>query len=199
MTNNSPAPEALLDHQGNPRPFVHMPLTYEQARLGMAFHEAGHAVLALAYGMRVHSSEVIAWEPDEGGWAVTGNTAWQGCDTSPWHFGAMCAAGQVTQVNYLMTYGLWTPERALGCAALHDREQAIDVLAAHGVRIGRGHVPAGGKSWAMVRGLARRKATHLWREIRTVAHAMDENTVLTGDQIADITGLANARVPEVTA
>lgn len=51
----------------------------------------------------------------------------------------------------------------------------------------------------MVRGLARRKATHLWREIRTVAHAMDENTVLTGDQIADITGLANARVPEVTA
>ncbi|MFJ4523880.1 hypothetical protein ACIP4Y_23475 [Streptomyces sp. NPDC088810] len=39
--------------------------------------------------------------------------------------------------------------------------------------------------------MARRKVSQLWHEIRTVAHAMDENTVLTGDEIAALTGLTN--------
>ncbi|MEU1130838.1 hypothetical protein ABZ383_13415 [Streptomyces sp. NPDC005900] len=189
MMTTAPAPAVLADHKGVPRAYLHMPLSYEQARLGMAFHEAGHAVLALAYGMILHTSEVIAWEPKKGSWAVTGNTAWQGNNTPPWRFAAMCAAGQVAHVDYLMTYGLWTPERALACSAAHDRAQAIDVLTAHGVPIGADHVPEGGKSWAMVRGMARRKVSHLWREIHTVAHAMNEHTKLTGDDIAALTGL----------
>ncbi|MCF3171647.1 hypothetical protein IPZ64_32920, partial [Streptomyces violaceoruber] len=36
-----------------------------------------------------------------------------------------------------------------------------------------------------------RRICHLWREIRTVAHAMNENTVLTGGEIAAMTGLTN--------
>ncbi|MFF3491149.1 hypothetical protein ACFYWS_07340 [Streptomyces sp. NPDC002795] len=191
MMANAPAPEVLADHRGNPRPFLDMPLTYEQARMGMAFHEAGHAVLAMAYGMTVHTSEVIAWEPSEGKWAVTGNTAWQANNTPPWRFAAMGAAGQVAHVNYLMAYGLWTPERAAACAAVHDREQAIDTLTEYGFAISADHVPEGGKSWSMVRGMARRKVGYLWREIRTMAHAMDERTVLTGDEIAELTGLVN--------
>ncbi|MDI3406048.1 hypothetical protein [Streptomyces cavernicola] len=186
----TPSPEALLDHAGNPRQSRATYLTYEQSRLGMAFHEAGHAVLALAYGLHVESSEVIAWT-DDSSWRVTGKTFSDAPTIHVWRFAAMCAAGQVTQVNYLMAYGLWTPERALACTAEHDREMAIDVLAPEGFRIGREHVPAGGKSWSMVRGMARRKVEHLWREIRTVAHAMDENTILTGDQIAEMTGLVN--------
>nr|WP_202121976.1 hypothetical protein [Streptomyces sp. BA2] len=176
-----------------------MSLAYEQARLGMAFHEAGHAVLSLAYGMRVVTSEVIAWTPEEGGWCLTGGTAFETHNVHAWRFAAQAAAGTIAQVNYLMTNGLWTPERALACAALHDREQAIDILAQHGFRIGRGHVPAGGKSWAMVQGMARRKVGHLWGEIRTVAHAMDENTVLTGDEIADLTGLPNPQFQQGAA
>ncbi|MYT70721.1 MULTISPECIES: hypothetical protein [unclassified Streptomyces] len=200
MMATAPAPEILADHRGRPRAVRDMPLTYQQARLGMAFHEAGHAVLAMAYGMTVHSSEVTAWEPAEGRWAVTGNTKWQGNNTPPWHFAAMCAGGQVAHVDYLMTYGLWTPERALACDADHDREQAIDILTAHGMRISADGVPEGGKSWAMVRGMARRKVAHLWREIRTVAHAMDEDTKLTGNDIAALTGLAHAlTVREVAA
>lgn len=200
MRTTAPAPEVLADHKGAARPFLDMPTTYEQARLGMAFHEAGHAVLAMAYGMTVHTSEVIAWMHENDTWAVTGNTSWQANDTPAWRFAAMCAAGQVAQVNYLMVYGLWTPERALACAAVHDREFALDALTEHGVAIGADHVPEGGKSWSMVRGMARRKAAYLWREIRTVAHAMDERTVLTGDEIAALTGLVNP-VPaeEVTA
>ncbi|MFI7406582.1 hypothetical protein ACIBW9_39990 [Streptomyces sp. NPDC049541] len=191
MNTPAPAPEMLADHTGTPRPFLDMPLTYEQARLGMAFHEAGHAVLSMAYGMHVITSEVIAWEPGPGRWAVTGNTVHQAQNTLPWHYAAQCAAGELAHVTYLMTYGLWTPDRAFACTAEHDRELAVDTLAQFGYRLGRWSVPEGGKSWGMVQGMARRKVTHLWREIRTVAHAMNEHTVLTGCEIAALTGLVN--------
>ncbi|MZG13426.1 hypothetical protein GTY44_07945 [Streptomyces sp. SID5914] len=191
MMATAPAPEFLNDHRGTPKPRFEMPLPYEAARLGIAFHEAGHAVLAMAYGMRVITSEVMAWEPEPGGWALSGNTAHEAWNTPPWHFAAMAAAGEVAQVGYLMAYGLWTPERAYACTADHDREQAIDTLAEFGYCLARDHVPADGKSWGMVRGMARRKVGHLWHEIRTVAHAMDARTVLTGDEIADLTGMVN--------
>ncbi|MFC9243291.1 hypothetical protein ACFT7S_04360 [Streptomyces sp. NPDC057136] len=187
----APAPERLLDHRGNPRASFEISLGYEQARLGMAFHEAGHAVLAMAYGMCVLTSEVIAWSPEVDEWTLTGNTAFNTHDLNPWHFAAQHAAGEIAQVQYLLTYGLWTPERALACNADHDREQAIDVLADFGYDLGRDHTPQDGKSWGMVRGMARRKIGYLWREIRTVALAMDERTILTGDDIATLTGMTN--------
>jgi hypothetical protein len=191
MRTTIPTPEELADHKGNPRPRVPMPMSYEQARLGMAFHEAGHAVLALSYGMRVQTSEVIAWI-DEAGWHVTGRTSTEvQFPLHPWRFAAQSAAGTLAQVQYLMAYGLWTPERAAACAAVHDREQAIDVLTQFGHHLALDHAPEGGKSWGMVRGMARRKIGHLWSEIRTVAHAMDARTVLSGDEIADLTGLVN--------
>ncbi|WP_406348137.1 hypothetical protein OHA44_15320 [Streptomyces sp. NBC_00144] len=188
----APAAELLLDHRGNPRATVEMPLSYEQARLGTAFHEAGHAVLAMAYGMHVLTSEVIAWSPEPDRWSLTGYTKFEARDIMPWQFAAQCAAGELAHVQYLMTCGLWTPERALACAADHDREQAIDVLADFGYRLSRWCVPQGGKSWGMVQGMARRRVGYLWREIHAVAHAMNERDSLTGDEIADLTGLVNA-------
>lgn len=168
-----------------------MPLSYEQTRLGIAFHEAGHAVLALAYGMRVITSEVIAWEPEPGQFAVTGRTRNEAAGTPPWRYAAQLAAGEIAHVTYLMTYKLWTPERAAACQSDHDRDNAIDVLAQFGYTLRAHTVPEDGKSWGMVRGMARRKVTHLWREIRTVALAMDEHTVLSGDDIAALTGMVN--------
>ncbi|MET9534696.1 hypothetical protein ABZY02_29750 [Streptomyces sp. NPDC006649] len=187
----APAPEMLLDHRGNPRATVTMPLAYEQSRLGLAFHEAGHAVLSMAYGMHVLTSEVMTWSRGADGWGVTGKTASEAHGTNPWQYAAYCAAGEIAHVQYLLTSGLWTQERALACEADHDREQAIDVLADFGYRLSHGCVPEGGKSWGMVQGMARRKIGLLWREIPTVAHAMDERTLLTGDEIADLTALAN--------
>ncbi|MHC0432022.1 hypothetical protein ACX6XY_17815 [Streptomyces sp. O3] len=190
MRAPAPASGFLADHRGKPKPVFGMPLPVELARLGLAFHEAGHAVLCLAYGRHVATSEVVVWETEDG-WAMVGNTAHQSPSTPPWQYAAMCAAGEIAHVQYLMAYGLWTPQRAYACTADHDREQAIDMLAESGYRLGRDRVPAGGKSWGMVRGMARRKVGYLWREIRTVAHAMDERTVLTGDEIAALTGLPN--------
>ncbi|MFJ4523881.1 hypothetical protein ACIP4Y_23480 [Streptomyces sp. NPDC088810] len=112
MTTAAPAPERLADHTVRRRPMQHIPLTYEQARPGIAFHEAGHAVLSMAYGMTIVTSEVIAWEPEPGCWVVTGNTAHQAHGTPPWHYAAQCAAGEIAHVQYLLAYGLWTPERA---------------------------------------------------------------------------------------
>ncbi|MFF1679091.1 hypothetical protein ACFVYG_24010 [Streptomyces sp. NPDC058256] len=191
MRTVAPTAEELADHTGKPRGLFDMALSYEQVRLGMAFHEAGHAVLSLAYGMHVMTTEVIAWQPQPGTRAVTGKTVWQAQDTNAWQLAAQCAGGPLTHIQYLMAYGLWTPERAAACEADHDRELAIDMLAQHGFRLGRDHVPQGGKSWGMVRGMARRKVAHLWHEIRTVAHAVNERDRLTGDDIATLTELVN--------
>ncbi|RFU83278.1 hypothetical protein DY218_28650 [Streptomyces triticagri] len=187
----TPPAELLTDHTGAPKPLLPMPLDYEQARLGIAFHEAGHAVLSMAYGMHVITSEVIAWEPTPGDWNITGNTAFHAESVHAWRFAAQAAAGEIANIQYLLAYGLWTPERAVACAADHDREQVIDTLSSYGYSIGRGHVPTGGKSWGQIRGMARRKVSHLWREIRTTAHAINDATVLTGDEIAAITKLTN--------
>jgi len=191
VKSTPPAPEVLVDHAGRPRTAVDMPLSYEQTRLGIAFHEAGHAVLALAYGMRVITSEVIAWEPEPGRFTVTGRTRNEAAGTPPWRYAAQLAAGEIAHVTYLMTYGLWTPERAAACQADHDRDNAITTLARFGYALGHPQVSEDGKSWGMVRGMARRKVTHLWNEIRTVALAMDEHTVLTGDDVAALTGMVN--------
>lgn len=195
--DDAPAPEQLLDHRGRERAHYRTDLTYEQDRLGMAFHEAGHAVLAMAYGMNVHKTEVIAWLSDPHTSHVTGTTTTEvRSDCNWWQFAAYSAAGTIAQVSYLMAYGLWTPERAAGCEAQHDRDLAVDALAENGYRLGIGWVPTGGRSWAMVQGVARRKVTHLWPHIETVAHALFERSLLTGDDITALTGLVN---PEVAA
>lgn len=150
----------------------------------------------MAYGVHVLTSEVIAWSPEPDRFVVTGNTAFEALATQPWHVAAQCAAGEIAHVQYLLAYGLWTPERAYACTADHDREQAIAVLADFGYRLGRDQVPEGGKSWGMVRGMARRKIGYLWREIRTVAHAMDDRSLLTGDEIASLTGMVNPPLTE---
>ncbi|MEU7063268.1 hypothetical protein [Streptomyces sp. NPDC046161] len=190
MRNQTPEYEELLDHKGNPRPVVDMELNYEQSRLNLAFHEAGHAVLSMACGMHVIKSEVIAWERP-GGWSVTGLTEHEAHGVDPWEFAAECAAGELASLHHLRIQGLWTPERAAACAADHDRELAVDVLGSFNYRLGRDHTPEGGKSWAAVQAMAVARMYRLWGEITAVAHAMDERDVLSGDEIADLTGLVN--------
>jgi len=192
----APKPELLLDHRGAPKATVQSDLDYASARLGASFHESAHAVLAMTYGIHVVSSQIMSWPNGKGGESLTGSTSLNVDWVGEWQYAAMCAAGSLAEVQYLLVAGLWTPERALACAALHDREQAVDVLAAYGHCLGRTHVPPGGRSWGQVRGMARRKIAHNWREIRLVAEAMNERTLLTGDEIAALTGLTNPPRPE---
>ncbi|WP_327168803.1 hypothetical protein [Streptomyces subrutilus] len=195
MRDNAPEHEELVDHNGAPRRVVDTGLSYEQTRLGMAFHEAGHAVLAMACGMHVVKSEVIAWERENGGRSVTGGTEHEARGTDPWEFAAQCAAGELANLHFLRIAGLWTPERAAACVADHDRELAIEVLGSFGYPIGRDHAPVGGKSWVAVQAMACARILRRWDEITAVAHAMDERDVLSGDEIAALTGLVNQPLP----
>ncbi|MFF1411158.1 hypothetical protein ACFVX6_15415 [Streptomyces sp. NPDC058289] len=192
MNSTAPQPEHLLDHKGEPLATVSMhSLPYEQVRLGLAFHEAGHAALSMAYGMQIIDTQVVAWQSADGTISVTGNTRHVAVDVSPWRYAAQCAAGELAHVRYLKQTGLWTPELEAGCEARHDRELAIDALAQFGYRLGRGHTPPGGKSWSHIRRVADRTVALLWPHITTVAHAMDRQALLTGDEIAQLTGLTN--------
>ncbi|MGQ4490371.1 hypothetical protein ACN6LM_000906 [Streptomyces sp. SAS_281] len=191
----APKPELLLDHRGAPKPKNESDLDCASVQLKASFHEAGHAVLAMTYGIHVVTSEIMAWT-DEDVWNITGSTELNVDRAGAWQYAAMCAAGAVAEVQYLLIAGLWTPDRALACAALHDRELAVDVLARCGARLGRTHVPGGGRSWAQVRGMARRRVAYHWREIRLVAEAINERTLVTGEEIAAITSLTNPPRPE---
>ncbi|MEU9414882.1 hypothetical protein [Streptomyces sp. NPDC048272] len=194
MRYQAPEQEELLDHKGNPRAVADLALSYEQSRLNLAFHEAGHAVLSMACGMHIIKSEVIAWERP-GGLSVTGRTDHDARNIDPWEFAAQCAAGELASLHSLRIQRLWTPERAAACAADHDRELAIDLLGSFGYQLGRHHTPKGGKSWAAVQAMAMARMHRMWDEIAAVAHAMDERDVLTGDEIAALTGLTNRPLP----
>ncbi|MBT1184153.1 hypothetical protein HET69_09025 [Streptomyces sp. CJ_13] len=191
MRNHAPEHEELLDHKGNPRAVVDLALSYDQTRLSTAFHEAGHAVLSMACGMHIIKSEIIAWEPETGGWSVTGRTDHEARGVDPWEFAAQCAAGELASLHFLRVHGLWTPERAAACTADHDRELAIDVLGSFGYQLGRDHTPEGGKSWVAVQVMAATRMLRLWDEITAVANAMAVRDVVTGDEIAALTGLVN--------
>ncbi|WP_433340596.1 hypothetical protein [Streptomyces sp. CA-253872] len=188
IPSTPPSDEMLRDHRGNLRARADIGLSYGQARLGLAFHEAAHAVVGLSVGTRVLTSEVIAWSPGPGMWTVTGNTAQEWRGAPGWEFATVAAAGEQAHVEYLWRYGLWTPGRAADCAADHDRELAIDTLAEHGLSLGRDSTPPGGRSWAAIQRLARRTVKDLWPAIRTVAFAVDQHTRLTGTDITDLLG-----------
>ncbi|MFE2550541.1 hypothetical protein [Streptomyces sp. NPDC059355] len=191
MSHLTPEPEDLLDHTGQPRPTQGMDLAEGEIRSAMAFHEAGHAVLGIAYGMHAERVTLFTWQDPHQGTLVTGSTSWNASGIRPWRFAAQCAAGEAAQVHFLREQGLWTPKRAAALEAVHDRELAVDVLAQWGFLLGRDHTPAGGKSWAVVQAIAARSVALLWPGITAVAHALEAHDELIGDDAARLAGLAN--------
>ncbi|MEV5597588.1 hypothetical protein [Streptomyces sp. NPDC052496] len=181
----------LIDHTGAPRPLFFTPQSLDDARLGMAVHEAGHAVLALLYGLRVETTEIIQWTGEDGDWFLTGQTAVNGRRICPWDLAAYMAAGEVAHLKHLAGLG-WTREQAEAIAtADHDREDAVATLARHGFRLGRDHAPHGGRSWASIQAQALDAVDAVWEQITTVARAIAADTKLHGDTVAALVGLPN--------
>ncbi|MYT20015.1 hypothetical protein GTW69_06890 [Streptomyces sp. SID7760] len=191
MSRLTPEPEDLLDHTGQLRPTRSMDLPEGGVRFALAFLEAGHAVLGIAYGMHADRVTLFTWHDPLRGSMVTGGTTWNASGIHPWRFAAQCAAGEAAQVHFLRERGLWTPANAAASEAVHDRELAVDVLAEWGLRLGRDHTPAGGKSWATVQAVAARSVALLWPSITAVAHALEARDDLTGDEVARLAGLVN--------
>ncbi|MFI1968237.1 hypothetical protein BLA24_20410 [Streptomyces cinnamoneus] len=168
-------------------------------RRSLAVHEAGHAVLNMAFGIpiaeigvrddlgKVPSDGFAAWVRTCGNWSV------------PYvRYLAMCAAGERAQERWMRELGLWTPERAwvVERCASSDRELVADSLrTARGMELhfGDGNGTAGGMHYATIQTAADSALAHLWDQVLHLAAAVDEHGRLTGRQAAhhaDMTGVA---------
>ncbi|MFD8078184.1 hypothetical protein ACFV3E_36655 [Streptomyces sp. NPDC059718] len=179
------------------------PLPHRQGLLALAFHEAGHAVLHMAYGVHVIDAELTVSVDDLGwGGTVNGRVGWLADGVSVWRLTAACAAGQLAQDRFLREAGLWTPGRAAECesGAAHDVGIALDLIATYGPpdACATRTLPTG-RSWGTIGAVAERTVKLLWPQITVVAHALAAHTVLSGDAIAEISGLTNRPNPQLDA
>lgn len=160
--------------------------TYHEARLSVAHHEAGHAVVAMALGLHVVSSEIdVDGDGARPGWSVGGITYSVMMPHRPLAWGTQAAAGELAALTWHHGSGLTSAEHLDATRADHDFREAADTLLQYGFDLAA--------SWLEIRTTAQRTVEALWPEIMAVAAALDQAGRLTGDAIARITGwLVNA-------
>ncbi|MFI9028839.1 hypothetical protein [Streptomyces sp. NPDC053560] len=181
----------FVDHEGKPRPWLRDRSTPEEARWALAFHEAGHAVTALAYGMHLVSTGLITVTTQDGDWATTGRTRVVTNAVSAQHFAIHMAAGERADLHHRSRTGPVTSETVELALSEHDREDAIAFLTARGFLLGRDHTPPGGMSWKSVQYAADFAVTGLWDPIEAVADGIHARNSLTGDEAAALAGMPN--------
>ncbi|MDG9709668.1 hypothetical protein [Streptomyces sp. DH10] len=109
-------------NDGTTKPLLKVELPYELARRSAAFHEAGHAVVAAAYGAHIKVTGVVDVPTGGVQWSLTGRTEFDGPPIPFWRFAAQCAAGERAQARYLKSAGLWSADSQAVCThhvALH--------------------------------------------------------------------------------
>ncbi|GGX82567.1 hypothetical protein [Streptomyces hiroshimensis] len=172
-------------------------LSEGRLRRSLAVHEAGHAVLAFAFGIPVVE---ICLSADLGAGPGSGPAAWVQWGSS-WsipfaRYFAMCAAGERSQDRWMREEGLWTPERAwvVERTAGTDRQKVAESLQERGMSLYYGHTPASGMDYATVTDAADAALCHLWDRVLSVAAALDEHGRLTGWQAARYARLTHVAV-----
>lgn len=166
-----------------------------QLRRSIAVHEAGHAVLDLAYGIPVEEAQITeelgkgpgdgpaAWVKTCGEWSV------------PYmRYAAMCAAGERAQDRWMREQSLWSPERAW-CAertATQDRDQAVEALKHCDMPVRFAHPTGPGVHYRAIQDVADAALDHLWPRVLRVAEALDDAGHLTGAHIAHHAGMPGA-------
>jgi hypothetical protein len=195
MSLSAPEPEILLDHTGALRPSVPSPLTAEQIHRGVCFHEAGHAVVDLAFGFHLDFTQAYRWTQD-GYPQYTGYTQVEVGSAPALRLAVGFAAGEVADLRHLRERGLWSPETAVVAVSDHDRDQALDCLADCGFPIAADHTPRGGMAWSEVLDTARHVVDLLWPLVTVVADALyaHPDGLLTGEQVAALVHLPNPPV-----
>ncbi len=183
----------LIDHEGTPFVPLQVDFTLEDVRLGLAFHEAGHAVLCMAYGIHVITTGIVSWQIENGSWNTVGNTSWEAESVLCRDIAAQCAAGELAHLRHLRETGRLTAETAQSAEADHDREQAIAILATAGVTLSVDDAPVGGLSWREVSAVAGRQVDALWSQISALAVELTYRE-LSGDEAAAVAGMTNPPV-----
>lgn len=179
------------DHTGTPFVPVRVDLTVDDVRQGLAFHEAGHAVLCMAYGMRVITTGITTWQNESGRQSTVGMTSWT-AESVPCHdIAAQAAAGEIAHRRHLAETGALTADTERSADAAHDREHAVAILADAGVSLTEHGGPTPNEiSWQEVYAAAEKRVVHLWPQITAVATAL-VGRELTGDEAAEIAGMTN--------
>ncbi|WP_030757712.1 hypothetical protein [Streptomyces sp. NRRL F-5135] len=150
-----------------------------------AFHEAGHAVIALSQGIGVDGVHLLPAEENVFHTVVSG--------TIPRESGylTMLAAGERASDRWLREIGAWTPERAWTAerCAEGDREEAVDYAARCDVPFDLTAHPWGG--WTQVCSWADGSLNYHWHRVCAVAAALLDGTSLDAKDVARISGLDN--------
>lgn len=183
-------------NDGSEKPELTVSHPYEVIRWGMAFHEAGHAVVSAAYGARIEVTGVIdlPLKPGQTGWLLTGRTEFAGPPLTPWRFAAQCAAGERAQARHFESVGL-DPHSARDLCSHHDDfEYTASRFRENGWTLtGEKEEDDGsqGMSWKTACRIADLVLSALWREVEAVAAGIYEHGLLTGDRAAELAGATN--------
>lgn len=150
-----------------------------------AFHEAGHAVIALAQGIGVDGVHLLPAEENMFHTVVSG-----GIPRDSGYL-TMLAAGERASDRWLRETGVWTPERAWAAerCAEGDREEAVGFATRRGIPFDLTAHPWDG--WTQVCGWADGSLNYHWHRVCAVAAALLEGTSLDAKDVARVSGLDN--------
>lgn len=169
------------------------PLAPSQIIASLAYHEAGHAVIGMHYGMSLARTRIYAIDVNgQFGWA--GTTTWNRSFVLHFDLAVELAAGAVAATRYLRDNNLLTAETARCAAAPHDRDLAFATFAQTGYPFAQnGPTPEGGATWVQALAAARKTTDRLWVRITAVAEALiaDQTHELSGAQAAELASIAN--------
>lgn len=182
-------------NDGTEKPLLKVELPYEITRRAAAFHEAGHAVVAAAYGAHITVTGVIDVPAEGVEWSPTGRTGVDGPPIPFWRFAAQCAAGERAQARYLKSAGLWSADSEAACAHHDDFEYTAASFQSAGHVLTRDEdlpddAPSG-MSWTTACRMADLLLSMLWPQVEAVAAGIDAHGLLTGDQAAALAGATN--------
>jgi len=127
-------------------------------RNAAAYHEAGHAVVALALGYRCYSVAI-----EDGGRAV--------CDEPAEHALALLIASFIAEAKCTGEADIWRDEE--------DRVRAADLA----LWIARGDMNTASSLLSTVTEQTRARVEEHWAEIETIANALVEKRKLSGEEI----------------
>ncbi|GLW73751.1 hypothetical protein Kpho02_60490 [Kitasatospora phosalacinea] len=165
----------------------HYGLPLEQVDLLSAVHEAAHAVAVLAGRGRLNWVQLPAPAAGTGADSPGGVTDWRSPMPTIEAFAAVLGAGERATDRWLREAGLWSPERAVAVeiGAWGDRELLLDAGNRGTVGFGEGTAT----DYFVVHDLADALLDEHWPAVTALAEHLVERRYLTGDQVADFTGL----------
>jgi hypothetical protein len=132
-------------------------------RKARAYHEAGHAVVALALGYRCYSVAI-----DEGGNAV--------CDEPAEHALALLIASFIAEAKCTGETDIWRDE--------DDRVRAADLA----LWIARGDIDTASALLSTVTERTKARIEEHWSQVETIANALAETGRLSGEEIFTLVG-----------